>query len=87
MRSHLLFAFFYLVSFTATSQDVLPNTPTHVINQPIYHEVVESRPDIDSALFFDYLDWELQKDSLPPPYKDGKPFSITLFYIVSKEER
>ena len=85
MKSHLLFAFFYFVTFTAFSQNAIPNVPTHHIRPPVYHESVDSPAYIDSALFSGYLDWQLQKDSLPQQYKDGKPFSITVYYIVSKE--
>lgn len=86
MKSHFLFAFFYLTTFTAFSQKVFPKVSTHIIRAPVYHHGrVDSPAYIDSALFSGYLDWELQKDSLPQQYKDGKPFSATVYYIVSKE--
>ena len=86
MKSHLLFVFFYFATFTAFSQNASTNVPTHLIRPPVYHHgAVESPAYIDSALFSEYLDWQLQKDSLPQQYKDGKPFSIMVYYIVSKE--
>ena len=86
MKLHFLFAFFYLATFTAFSQKAFPNASTHFIRPPVYHhEPVDSRAYIDSALFSGYLDWELQKGSLPQQYKDGKPFSVMVYYVVSKE--
>src|SRR5215204_2945008 len=85
-KSSLLIVFFYFTSFTSFSQVVVQNVPTHLIRPPVYsHEGFRSPAYIDSALFFRYLDWALQKDSLPPQYKQGQPFSITVNYIVSKE--
>ena len=56
------------------------------IRPPVYHHTaVSSPPYIDSALFSDYLNRQFQEDSLPEPYKSGKPFSISVFYMVSKE--
>ena len=86
MKSYLLFALFYFTNFTAFSQDALPDVPTHYIRTPIYHSHTVGFPAyIDSTLFARYLDWQLQKDSLPQQYRNGKPFSITVYYIVSKE--
>jgi hypothetical protein len=86
MKFPLLFAFFSVITFTASSQITIHDFPIHKIIPPVYHhEAVTSPPYIDSALFSNYLDWQFQKDSLPEPYKSGKPFSISVFYIVSKE--
>ncbi|MEO8819711.1 MAG: hypothetical protein ABI267_05695, partial [Ginsengibacter sp.] len=86
MKSYLLFCFFYFVTFAAFSQDVSRNIPTHQLRAPVYHSYAVRFPaHIDSALFSDYLNWALEKDSLPQKYKDGKPFCITVYYIVSKE--
>lgn len=86
MKSYLLFAFSYFATFTAFSQKAFSNVPTHFIRPPVYHHgPVDSPAYIDSALLSRYLDWELQKDSLPQQYKEGKPFSIAVYYTVSKE--
>lgn len=86
MKSHLLFAIFYLVISTAFSQEIISNIPTHNIRPPIlYQETVRTDAYNDSRLFSGYLDWALQKDSLPEQFKDGKPFSVTVNYIVSRE--
>lgn len=86
MKSHLLFAFFYLVISTAFSQETISNIPTHITRPPIlYQETIRTDAYIDSGLFSRYLDWALQKDSLPEQFKDGKRFSVTVNYIVSRE--
>lgn len=86
MKSHLLFCFFYFVTFAAFCQDVSRNIPTHQLRAPVYHSYAVRFPaHIDSTLFSDYLNWALQKDSLPQQYKGGKPFSVTVYYVVSKE--
>jgi hypothetical protein len=88
MKSHLLFilfAFFYFAISTAFSQEKNSNILTHIIRPPIlYQETVGTEAYIDSGLFSRYLDWALQKDSLPEHYKTGKPFSITINYMVSR---
>ena len=86
MKSPLLFALLCLATSTAFSQETFPNIPTHFIKPPIlYQETVTTAAYIDSGLFSRYLDWALQKDSLPEHYKNGKPFSITINYMVSRE--
>ena len=85
MKLSLLFAFFSVITFTASSQITIHDFPVYKITRPVYHETVSSPPYIDSALFSNYLNWQFQKDSLPEPYKSGKPFSISIFYVVSKE--
>jgi hypothetical protein len=86
MKLLLLFAFFSVITFTASSQITIHDFPVHKITRVVYHHgTVYSPPYIDSALFADYLNWQFQKDSLLPPYKSGKPFSISIFYMVSKE--
>lgn len=87
MKFSLLFAFFSVTTFTASSQITIHDFPIYKITPPVYHETISSPPYIDSALFSDYLNWQFQKDSLPEPYKSGKPFSISIFYSVSKEGR
>jgi hypothetical protein len=86
MKFPLLTAFFSVITFAASSQITIHDFPIHKITPPVYHHgAVSSPPYIDSALFSDYLNWKFQKDSLPQPYQSGKPFSIFVFYIVSKE--
>jgi hypothetical protein len=86
MKLPLLFAFLPVITFTASSQITIHDFPIHKITPVVYHHgVVSSPPYIDSALFSDYLNWQFQKDSLPEPYKSGKRFSVSIFYIVSKE--
>ncbi len=77
---------FSITAFTASPQITIHDFPIQKITPPVYHHGrVSSPPYIDSALFSDYLNWQFQKDSLPSPYKNGKPFSISIFYVVSKE--
>ena len=86
MKFSLLFGFFSITAFTASSQITIHDFPIHKIAPPVYHhEIVSSPPYIDSALFSNYLNWQFQKDSLPEPYKGGKPFSISIFYLISRE--
>jgi hypothetical protein len=86
MKLPLLFILFSVTAFTASPQITIHDFPIQKITPPVYHhERVSSPPYIDSALFSDYLNWQFQKDSLPVPYRDGKPFSISIFYVVSKE--
>jgi hypothetical protein len=49
------------------------------------HKNFRTQAYIDSALFFSYIDWVLQKDSLAPQNREGKSYDITFHYIVSKE--
>ena len=86
MKLPLLFILFSVTAFTASPRITIHNLPIQKITPPVYnHERVSSPPYMDSALFSDYLNWKFQKDSLPVPYRDGKPFSISIFYVVSKE--
>ena len=86
MKSHLLFAFFFFANSTAFPQDTFSNNKTHVIRPLIQnHERIETPAYNDSALFSRYLNWALQNDSLPEQFKYGKPFIITVNYMVSKE--
>jgi hypothetical protein len=86
MKLPLLFAFFSVITFTASPQITIHDFPIHKITPPVYHHgIVSCPPYIDSALFSNYLNWQFQKDSLPESYKSGKSFSICVFYIVSKE--
>jgi hypothetical protein len=86
MKFPVLFAFLSITTFTASAQITIHDFPVHKITPPVYHHTaVSSPPYIDSALFSNYLNWQFQKDSLPEPYKNGKPFSISIFYMVSKE--
>ena len=85
MKIALLLAFLFVTTITASSQNTIHDFPVHEIKPPVYHEGVSWPPSIDSSLFSDFLNRQFQKDSLPEPYKSGKPFSISIFYLVSKE--
>ena len=86
MKSFLSTAICCFVGLTAVSQEAVEKIPTHIVKPPVYsHENFRTAAYIDSALFFRYIDWVLQKDSLPQQYREGKSYDITFRYIVSKE--
>jgi hypothetical protein len=84
MKTTVLLLFFFSAA-TAISQHKAPDVPIHHVKPPFYSRCsVELPAYIDSALFSRYIDWALQKDSLPQQYKNGKPFALTVYYVISR---